>query len=274
MNLSKLRLSICTLWIVRAIKQSEVNILVLTALHLEGTRLPATAGVLLLTLRVRRQNARGLVAVGAEAEVTDRLTVGTGATQQNGVLASRGSTSKLIEGDDFTTSLEDPSTGTLSEAKSGNSHLGDLEKTVVISDSTNDNDGLGLGTLKLLSTSDTAQTNRWAVGLGEEQTLKHNLVETRVRAASQETVQLNQQAQVRIIRLWRSAVAVALVRFAASVDSHEVCSSTSCATRYSESASMKVCPEPCLANAIISSESCKVIANRPTSITENWVYFQ
>jgi hypothetical protein len=57
-------------------------------------------------------------------------------------LTSRGLEDKLVEGEDFTSSFKDSSSGSLSYSESSNGKLGHIQKSHIISHSTNDNYGL------------------------------------------------------------------------------------------------------------------------------------
>lgn len=84
----------------------------------------------------------------AESEMLDGLTRVLWSTQQDSVGTSWGSESKLVQGQNLTTSLLNSGSGGRGESQSGNGHLWDLEQTVVIGDSADNNNGLsGVGFL-------------------------------------------------------------------------------------------------------------------------------
>lgn len=89
-------------------------------------------------------NSKYLVLVGAEAKVLESLTGVLGATDQQGVAAGGGTQSQLVEGQGLATGGDDAAAGGSGESQSGDGHLGDLEKTVVIRDGADDDDGLVL----------------------------------------------------------------------------------------------------------------------------------
>jgi hypothetical protein len=177
-------------------------------LDLEATRPSATTG--LLELASLGLDVGFLVLVGTHAKVPDGLTGVLGATEEECVAASGGTEGQLVESDGLTTSRDDAGAGGVGEPKGGNGHLGDLEQTVVIGDSANDNDGLAflaLGDLAL----DAGDGDRGSVDAGHEQPAEDDLVEGRVGSAGQEAVQLYQELEVDIVALGRLAVGAAYV---------------------------------------------------------------
>lgn len=199
-----------------------VNIYNISSLDLEGPRLPATTST--LELAASGKQVGSLLAVGAEAEVTNSITSGAGTTKQNCVRASGGATGKLVEGDGLTTSLQDPGASSLGEPQSSNRDLlRGLNDAVVVSHSANDNNDLVISTGTLGGTTNLSDRHGRAVRLRQEQLPQYNLVEFRVRTTSKEAIKLHKQAQVRVLRLRSLAVAAALVRLREVIDSHGAC---------------------------------------------------
>ena len=110
-------------------------------------------------------NSKYLVLVGAEAEVLESLTGVLGATDQQGVAAGGGTQSQLVESQGLATSSDDAAAGGSGESQSGDGHLGDLEKTVVIRDGADNDDGLALLVADLAL--DAGQGNGRSVDLDE-----------------------------------------------------------------------------------------------------------
>jgi hypothetical protein len=129
-----------------------------------------------------------LVLMRTHTEMLDGLTGVLGTTEDDGVGTSGCTESKLIEGEDFTTSLQDASSGSLGETESSNGKLGDFQKTGVISDGTDNNNGLSF--LALGVANNAGDGNRGTVDAGHKKTLKNDLVEVGVSATSQEAVEL------------------------------------------------------------------------------------
>jgi hypothetical protein len=119
------------------------------------------------------------VTVRAKAKVFDGFAGVLGSTEQKGVGSGGSAKSKLVEGEDLTSGLLNASTGGSSEAERSNGQLGDGQQTVVIGDSSNNNDGLSLLGLAHVG-EDTRQGDRWAVNPGHEKSAKDNLVEVGV----------------------------------------------------------------------------------------------
>jgi hypothetical protein len=136
-----------------------------------------------------------LVLMGAHTEVLDGLTGVLGTAKNDGVGTSGGTESKLIEGKNLTTSLQDASSSSLGETKSSNGELGDFQKTGVVSDGTDNNDSLSL--LCLGVANNAGDGDRGAVDARHKETLENNLVEVGVSTTSQEAVKL-QNGEYRI----------------------------------------------------------------------------
>lgn len=123
-----------------------------------------------------------LVLVGTHAEVLDGLTGVLGTAEQQGVAAGRGTESQLVEGQSFATGGDNAGAGSSGESESSDGDLRNLQETVVIGDSTNDDDGLSLGVLVDL-TLDTREGDGRSVDAGHEEAAQDNLVEAGIRSA-------------------------------------------------------------------------------------------
>jgi hypothetical protein len=84
------------------------------------------------------------VRVGTEAEVLDGLTGVLGATEEEGVGTGRGAHGQLIDGQGLTTSGDNAGAGSVGVAEGSDRELGELKKTVVVSDGADQDDGLAL----------------------------------------------------------------------------------------------------------------------------------
>jgi hypothetical protein len=105
-----------------------------TRLDLETTRPSATTGA--LELAALALDVRLLVGVGTEAEVLDGLTGVLGSTEEEGVGSSGEAGSNLIDGEALAAGLLNAGASRGGEAEGRNGELGELEKTVVVSDGT------------------------------------------------------------------------------------------------------------------------------------------
>lgn len=143
----------------------------------------------------------------AKAEVLDGLTGVLGTPEEEGVGASGGTDGKLVEGQALAASLDDPSTGSGSEPESGDGDLGGLKKTVVISDGTDNDEGLGL--VALVLGRQTRERHRGAVDARHEEPAEDGLVESRVGTTSKEAVKLHEELDVRVLALGSGTVLVA-----------------------------------------------------------------
>lgn len=156
----------------------------------------------------------------AHAEVSDSLSRVSGTSQDQSVLTLGSSSSKLVQSDGLTTSLQDLSLGTGGESKSSDSSLGELEDSVVISDSSDNNNSLVSSTLLVKSSRDSRNRHRRSVNLREEKLLENDLVERRVGSSSQKSVQLDQELQVDVVRLRSGSVTTSNMRLRILLDTH------------------------------------------------------
>ena len=129
--------------------------------------------------------------MGTHAKVLDGLTGVLGTTEKDSVGTSGSTESKLIKGEDFTTSLEDAILGSLGETKSSNGELGDLQQARVVSDGTNNDNGLTL--LGLGVANNAGDRDGRSVNAGHKETLKNDLVEVGISTTSQEAVKLERK---------------------------------------------------------------------------------
>lgn len=157
----------------------------------------------------------------SKAKVSDGLSGVTGTSKHKGILTSRSSASKLVNGEALTTGLDDTGTSSGSESQSGDSGLGDGKDTVVVGDGSNDNNSLVGVALELKSLGDARKRHRGSVDLGQEKLLQNRLVELGVGTASKESVQLDQQKEVHILRLGSGTVALALVLLGEVIFTHD-----------------------------------------------------
>jgi hypothetical protein len=126
--------------------------------------------------------------------VLNGLTGVLGTTDEDSVGTSGGTESQLIQGQDFTTGLQDTGLGGLGEVESSNGDLGEVQKTGVIGDGTDNNNSLV--TLKIAD--NTGDGDGRTVDTGHKETLQDNLVEVGVSTTSQETVKLDYKMCVKI----------------------------------------------------------------------------
>lgn len=118
--------------------------------------------------------------VRAKTEVLDRLSSVLGSPNEKGVASSRRSQRKLVESQSLASGCLDPGASSGRKPQSSNGELGDREKTVVISDGTNNDDGLVIVVGRVwVSTvlNDAGDRDRGPVDLGHEKTTENSLVE-------------------------------------------------------------------------------------------------
>lgn len=194
-----------------------------------------------------RSSQTCLVGVRTEAEVLDGLTGVLGTAEEDGVGASGGAHGELIDGEALTTGGQDAGTGSCGETEGRNGELGNAQETVVVSDGANNDDGLARlllgGVLVGDLTGDARDGHGWAVDLAHHQAAEDDSVELGVGTAffaskcqhteslntscrllkklsarcwcgievlltAQESVELDEQSRVGVVRLWRLAVAI------------------------------------------------------------------
>lgn len=85
--------------------------------------------------------------VRSKAKVLNSLSSVLGSSEEERVASGRSSQSQLIQSQSLSTSSEDARTSSCSEAKCGNAELGNSQKTVVIGDCANNDNGLVVGLL-------------------------------------------------------------------------------------------------------------------------------
>lgn len=118
--------------------------------------------------------------VRAKTEVLDRLSSVLGSPNEKGVASSRRSQRKLVKSQSLASGCLDPGASGGRKPQSSNGELGDREKTVVISDGTNNDDGLVIVVGRVwVSTvlNDAGDRDRGPVNLGHEKTTENSLVE-------------------------------------------------------------------------------------------------
>jgi hypothetical protein len=133
------------------------------------------------------QSLTCLVRVGTEAEVLDGLTGVLGATEEEGVGTGRGAHGQLIDGQGLTTSGDNAGAGSVGVAEGSDRELGELKKTVVVSDGADQDDGLALvslaGVLVGSGGNDLGERHGRAVDLAHVQTAEDSGVELAVGTA-------------------------------------------------------------------------------------------
>jgi hypothetical protein len=139
-----------------------------------------------LKLATLGTNERLLVLVGTHTKVLNGLTRVLGTTDEDSVGTSGGTESQLIQGQDFTTGLQDTGLGGLGEVESSNGDLGEVQKTGVVGDGTNNDNSL----VTLEIADNTRDGDGGTVDAGHKETLQHNLVEVGIGTTSQEAVKL------------------------------------------------------------------------------------
>jgi hypothetical protein len=135
--------------------------------------------------------------------VLDGLTSVAGTTEEEGVGTGRLAESKLVESEALSSGLLDTGASSAGESEGGDRELGDFDETSVVGDGTDGDDGVlvGVGLVRLGNlTSNARDRKRGTVDLGLIQPPQDDLVEPRLSATSQESVELNSRRLV--CQLW------------------------------------------------------------------------
>lgn len=124
-----------------------------------------------------------------------------GTSQQNAVRPGWASHCELVKCHAHSAGLLNAGAGARREPEGDNRQLRDFGDADVVRDGAHDDSNL-VG-LPVHVVRQATQANRWPVRAGHEQPLQDNLVEIGIRSASKESVQLDQELQVRIVGLRR-----------------------------------------------------------------------
>ena len=140
------------------------NLTVFLRLDLETLRSTLTSGS--FELSTLRHNSWGLVLVWTHTKVSDGFSGISWTSQDQGVLTLWSSNGQLIEGDTFTTGLNNSGSGTSGESDSSDGGLLHVVDSGVVGDGTNNDDGLISGTFLFQGSRDSGDGDWWSVDLG------------------------------------------------------------------------------------------------------------
>lgn len=188
-------------------------------LNLEATR-PSTSASS-LEFPALAPNVRFLVAVGSKSEVLDSFTSVLRATEEESVRSSRCPKCELIQSQSLTPSLLNSGSRSSGEPQRGNREFGNSEKAIVISNSSDHNDGLALVSIGNIGNESRKGDGR-AVDSRHKKAAQHNFVEVGLRAAGEKAVELHKDLKVDIFALRRLAMGAAHM-VTVQVDTHGCC---------------------------------------------------
>ena len=191
----------------------------MTTLLSVSSRCPPSSGLLELASHGPDERLDVRVGNSGSAEVSLSLTGLAGSLDEEGVLSLRGTGSELVEGDDLSSGLQDTSASALGDAKSGDRDLGKLEDTAVVSHGRGGNNDLVVVSGLLQDTGDASNGERSSVLARHKETLQNDAVELLSSAASEVAVELDQDAEVRILALGGSPADLAVV-LVVDIDTH------------------------------------------------------
>jgi hypothetical protein len=165
-----------------------------------------------------------------ESEMLHSLSGVLGTPQQNGIGASRGSQSELVQRQCLAARLFDSRSSGSREAERSNRKFGNLEQAVIIRDCSNNDNGLSLGSFLGAVGNESGERYGRTVDSGHEKSAENDLVEIRIGPAfrsaspsvavlctdthayihtSKEAVQLHEELQVDVLALGSRSMAVA-----------------------------------------------------------------
>jgi len=104
---------------------------------------------------------------------------------------------QLVEGEAFTSGLDDASAGTFGETQSANREFGDLQQARVVGDGSDTNNDLAFVALSV--TDESGKRHGGSVGARHQQTVEDDFVEFRASPSGEELVELDQQTQIGVI---------------------------------------------------------------------------
>jgi len=189
-------------------------------LDLEAAALSAsTSSLELAALGANVGTRAGVGLAGSLAEVTVGRTGSAASLHQDGVLSLGGLEGQLIEGENLSAGFEDAFAGARGDVHGAQRQLRNLVETKIVSDGANDDGGLAIAAWLLHHAGDASDGHGWSVHAAHIKTFQDDLVELGVGSAGQETVELDQEAQVDILafRLRSAGLPHVLVT---DVDSH------------------------------------------------------
>jgi len=120
---------------------------------------------------------------------------------QDGLLTQWGPQSELIEGNDLSSCLQDPSSSPFRHTKSADSHLGDLVNPPIVRDGPDHDGDLALPPLLPHVSCQGRHRHRGPVDPRHKEPLKNNVVKLGIGPPGQEPVQLDQEAEVHVLAL-------------------------------------------------------------------------
>lgn len=189
-------------------------------LDLEAAALSASASSLeLAALGANVGTRAGVGLSGSLSEVTVGRTGSAASLHQDGVLSLGGLEGQLIEGEDLTAGLENAFARAGGDVHGAERQLGDLVQTKIVGDGADNDGGLAIAAWLLHHARDAGDRHGWPVHAAHIQTLQDDLVELGVGSASQEPVELDQQAQVDILAFGLRPTGLSHV-LVTDVDSH------------------------------------------------------
>lgn len=138
--------------------------------------------------------------------------------QQNRVLPKWGTERELVEGEALSASIDDPGPRCLSEPERADLHRRHLADPLVVGHGAHNHGDLI--TLPLHEPDEAAHRERRAVGLAHEEALEDHGVEVALCPAHKEAVELDEELEVDIVRLGRSALGLLIPPTGDEVDTH------------------------------------------------------
>lgn len=139
--------------------------------------------------------------VGTHSKMLDRLTGIPLPPQQYGSRTGGCTQSQLIKRECLSTRVQDALLGTSGESEGGNGEFWELDETNVVCDSADDDDSLFFRVARKNLFCNARKRDWGTVDLGHVQSFEDHLVKRCIGASGKESVELDEQKQVWILRL-------------------------------------------------------------------------
>ena len=127
--------------------------------------------------------------VWSETEVLDGLTGVFGTSEKEGVAASWGTESQLIESQGLSSGSKDACASSCGESESSNAELRNGQETIVVCDSTDNDDGSLLALLGSVC-NNSGDGHRGSVDAGHKKSAENDLVEGGLGAACHQSLSI------------------------------------------------------------------------------------
>lgn len=141
--------------------------------------------------------------------------------EEDGVFSLWRLEGELVEGDDFSSGSKDSGAGSFGDVKSGDGDLWDSVETGIIGDSREGDNSLVLVSSLLDGAGKLGEREWLTVTTGHAESLQDDGVELLSSASSEESVELGQKTEVRVLTLWCRSAGDAIV-LVVDINTHDL----------------------------------------------------